>query len=121
MKIRLLFCSILISSVFQGIDGQIEYSLKDCIDIGLERNYSILVARNSETISKNNYTLGNAGYLPTLDINSRYSGTINNTTQNLKDGSQNITNNSHTTTANAGATLGWTIFDGFNVRQHIKN
>ncbi len=120
MKIRFLFCSILICSFFQAGYGQIVYDLKYCISIGLDRNYSILVARNSEIISKNNYTLGNAGYLPTLDINSRYSGTLNNTSQNLTDGGRNITNNSHTTTANAGATLGWTIFDGFNVPTTYK-
>ena len=43
---------------------------KMCMDLkiasqsGLERNFSILIAKNDETISKNNYTLGNAGFLP---------------------------------------------------------
>lgn len=96
------------------------YGLNDCIGIGLERNFSLLVARNSETIAKNNYTIGNAGYLPTLDLSSRYSGTLNNTTQNLNDGSQNITNGANNTTANAGVTLGWTIFNGFNVQTTYK-
>lgn len=101
-------------------DAQVVYSLTDCISTGLERNFSILVARNSETISANNYTLGNAGYLPTLDISGRYGGTLNNSTQNLTDGSQTTTKGIYNTSANAGATLGWTIFNGFNVQTSYK-
>jgi len=120
MKIRLLTLSIFIILSLRQVDGQVEYGLKECIGIGLERNFSILVARNNETVSNNNYTLGNAGYLPSLDLSSRYSGTINNTTQNLAAGGQTVSNGVHNTTANAGLTLGWTIFNGFNVQTTYK-
>ena len=120
MKIRFLSLSIILLSALVPLKGQVVYGLKECISIGLEKNFSILVARNSETISNNNYSIGNAGYLPTLDLSSRYSGTLNNTTQNFTDGSQNITNGANNTTANAEVTLGWTIFDGFNVQTTYK-
>lgn len=120
MKVRFLSLSILLCSALISVEGQVVYGLKECISIGLERNFSILVARNSETISSNNYTIGNAGYLPTLDLNSHYSGTLNNTTQNLAAGGQTVTNGMHNTSANAGATLGWTIFNGFNVQTTYK-
>ena len=117
---RLLTLSIFIVLTLKQVDGQVVYGLKDCIGIGLERNFSILVARNNETVSNNNYTPGNAGYLPTLDLSSRYSGTLNNTTQNLAAGGQTVSNGVHNTTANAGITLGWTIFNGFNVQTTYK-
>ena len=120
MKIRFLLLSILIISPFYSSDAQKVYGLNECISIGLERNFSILVARNSETITNNNYTIGNAGYLPTLDLTGRYSGTVNNTTQNLKDGSNTVSNNVNNTTASAGLSLGWTIFNGFNVQTTYK-
>jgi outer membrane protein TolC len=120
MKIRFLFLSLAILSFFSPVHAQKVYSLTDCIGIGLERNFSILVARNSETIASNNYTIGNAGYLPSLDLSSRYSGTINNTTQNLNDGTQNVSKGVNNTTANAGLSLGWTIFNGFNVQTTYK-
>jgi adhesin transport system outer membrane protein len=120
MKIKVLCLSFIIFTSYQVAESQKIYGLNECIAIGLEKNFSILVARNSETISKNNYSLGNAGYLPTLDLNSRYSGTLNNTSQNLTDGSQTSTRNVNNTTANAGATLGWTIFNGFNVQTTYK-
>jgi outer membrane protein TolC len=120
MKMRLLTLSIFIVLSLGPVDGQVVYGLRDCIGIGLERNFSILVARNNETVSSNNYTLGNAGYLPSLDLTSRYSGTLNNTTQNLAAGGQNVSNGVHNTTANAGVSLGWTIFNGFNVQTTYK-
>jgi outer membrane protein TolC len=116
MKIRFLYLSLAILIITSPGKAQKVYTLTDCIGTGLERNYSILVARNSETISNNNYTAGNAGYLPSLDLSSRYGGTVNNTTQNLTDGSQNVSKGVNNTTANAGLTLGWTIFSGFNVQ-----
>jgi adhesin transport system outer membrane protein len=115
ISIALIFFSFTIICNAQKV-----YSLTDCIGIGLERNFSILVARNSETITKNNFTLGNAGYLPSLDLTGRYSGTLNNTTTNLNDGTQNSSRNVNNTTSNAGASLGWTIFNGFNVQTTYK-
>lgn len=117
---RLIYLSLIIISFFSSANAQKVYGLKDCIGVGLERNFSILIARNSETISNNNYTIGNAGYLPTIDLSSRYNNSINNTTQNLTDGEQNVTNGSLNTTANAAATLGLTIFNGFNVQTTYK-
>lgn len=120
MKMRLLTFSIISFLNILIAEGQVVYGLKDCIGIGLEKNFSILVAKNSETVASNNFTLGNAGYLPSLDLSSRYSGTLNNTTQNLTAGGQTTSNGIYNTTANAGVTLGWTIFNGFNVQTTYK-
>jgi outer membrane protein, adhesin transport system len=120
MKILFLFLSLTFLLLNQNSDGQKVYGLNDCIGIGLDRNFSIRISKNSETISNNNYTRGNAGYLPSLDLTSRYNGTLNNTTQNLTAGGQNVSNGSYTTTANAGITLGLTIFSGFNVQTTYK-
>jgi len=120
MKIKYLSLSFLFLTFLSTGNSQVIYGLKDCINIGLENNFSLLVARNSETIAKNNYTLGNAGYLPSLDLSSRYSGTLNNITQNLTDGSQSVANGVYNTSANAGITLGLTIFNGFNIYTTYK-
>jgi outer membrane protein, adhesin transport system len=114
MKIRFLYLNILALLSMSPLQGQEIYGLKDCISIGLERNFSILIARNSETISKNNFSLGNAGFLPTIDLNGRHSGTLNNTTLNLTDGTQTISNGIFNTTTNGSIALGMTIFNGFS-------
>lgn len=99
---------------------QTVYNLNDCIRIGLERNFSLLIARNSETVSKNNFTLGNAGFLPSLDLTSRHNGSYNDVTRNMTDGTQTVANNDFNTTTSAGLSLGFTIFNGFNVQTTYK-
>lgn len=120
MKIRFLLLSLLIILPYYSSDAQKVYGLNECIGTGLERNFSLLVTRNSETISSNNYTIGNAGYLPSLDLTGRYTGTLNNTTVNLTDGSKTVSSNINNTTTNAGVALGWSIFSGFNVQTTYK-
>jgi len=93
--------------------GQKVYGLKDCISTGLERNFSILIAKNDETISKNNYTLGNAGFLPKIDLIGNSSGSVNNSTMNNTDGTKIISNGVFNTTTYGSAELGMTIFSGF--------
>jgi adhesin transport system outer membrane protein len=102
------------------IHSQELYNLNRCITTGLENNFSILIARNREEISTNNYSVGNAGFLPTLDLSSRYGGTVNNTTQALVAGGENVTRGVHNTSGNATATLGWTIFQGFSAHTNYK-
>ena len=93
--------------------GQKVYGLKDCISTGLERNFSILIAKNDETISKNNYTLGNSGFLPKIDLVGNSSGSVNNSTMNNTDGTRNVSNGVFNTITYGSAELGMTIFSGF--------
>ena len=60
------------------VKAQRIYSLKDCLEEGLQNNYSLRIVHNEEQISKNNATLGNAGYLPTLDFSAGYTGNLDN-------------------------------------------
>lgn len=105
-----LFTLLLILPSF----GQNVYGLKDCISIGLEKNFSILIARNNEQVSENNFTLGNAGFLPSLDLSGRHNGSLTNTTNNAVDGTSTTTTGVFNTQNNASAALGLTIFNGFN-------
>jgi adhesin transport system outer membrane protein len=120
MRFKYLSIIALLSLSNASGHGQKVYGLKDCISIGLENNFSILIARNSEIISKNNFTIGNAGLLPTVDLNGRHSGTLNNTTLNLTDGTQTISNGIFNTTTNGSVAVGMSIFNGFNAVTTFK-
>jgi len=120
MTMRKLHLSVFLLSLAAVLNGQPVYSLRECIDIGLERNFSILIARNNEAIAENNFTLGNAGFLPSFDVSGRYSGTLNNTNAVAADGQRTSSSGIHNTTATGSATLGWTIFNGFSVRTSYK-
>lgn len=112
---RLLPFSLLLVMTGTSAFPQKVYDIKDCIQTGLEKNYSLLITRNSEAIAKNNHTAGNAGFLPTLDLSSRHSGTLNDTRTNPGDTTGSFTDDVYNTASNAQLTLGLTIFDGFSV------
>ena len=97
-------------------DCQVVFDLKRCIEAGLQKNYDIRIMRNNQKISDNNLTVGNAGYLPSLDLTTGYSGSVNNTTQNLTNGEKNKNSDIHNQLLNAGVNLNWTVFDGFNIQ-----
>lgn len=92
------------------------FDLRRCIETGLEKNYSIRMIRNEQTISSNNATAGNAGYLPTVDMNGGFSAAINDTRNKLTDGTTEKTNGVNTETANVGLNVNWTVFDGFGIQ-----
>ena len=121
MKIKFLSFSFALFLLFSGVSGQeVIYDLNECIRIGLERNFSLLIARNSETIAKNNFTIGNAGFLPTLDLTSRHNGSLSDIKRNYTVGQQTISENEFNTGTSAGLSLGLTIFNGFSVQTTYK-
>lgn len=97
-------------------NSQVVFDLRRCIETGLQKNYDIRIMRNNQEISDNNLSVGNAGYLPSVDLTTGYSGSVNNTTQNLTNGEKNKNNGIHNQLLNAGVNLNWTIFDGFNIQ-----
>ena len=92
--------------------AQQHFTLKSCLEIGLEKNYSLRIVRNEEQTSKNNATLANAGYLPTLDLSAKYSGNLDDTESTTRStGEKTKTTGVFDQTINAGLNLNWTLFD----------
>ena len=114
---RKTIITIIVCCAAGNLLAQQHYTLRSCLETGLEKNYSIRMVRNEEQISKNNATLGNAGYLPTLDLSAGFNGNINDTeTQARSTGEKNKTTGVFDKTLNASLNLNWTIFDGFKIQ-----
>ena len=117
---RLIFTIQAIILCLTAADGQ-NLTLKKCLEIGLENNYSLRIARNEEQIARNNATLANAGYLPTIDINANYNASLNSSDAEVRStGETQEVRNSLDRTLNAGIGLSWTIFDGFKISTNYK-
>lgn len=115
MRRELIIGVFAVLAVFSA-KAQEVYNLKRCIETGLERNYSIRIIRNEQQISDNNATIGNAGYLPTMDMSGGFSGTVNNNNNRMTDGTTEKSNGITSETANVGLNVNWTVFDGFGIQ-----
>jgi outer membrane protein TolC len=113
---RIIVAILFILISFQNISSQEIYDLSQCVISGLENNFSLKIAKTQEQISGNNYTLGNAGYLPTITTTNRFGGNLNNTNQNLSDGTKTSTSGIHNNSGTANVNLDLTIFRGFQVQ-----
>lgn len=92
-------------------------TLKNCIERGLENNYSLRIVRNKQQIAENNSTWANAGLLPKVDLSAGYNGTLNNNeTTAREDGSTTKQSNITDHMLNAGIDVKWLIFDGFKMQ-----
>lgn len=100
-----LFCTHL-------LPAQDTLGLVDAISIGMENNYAIKIARNNVDIANNNYTLGNAGFLPTVDIIANRDFDVQDSELNFASGDNQIVNGARSNSFSAAALLNWTVFDG---------
>jgi outer membrane protein, adhesin transport system len=108
-----IFLFLLIST---NLKSQEIYDLSRCVTTGLEQNFAVKVARNREVIADNNYTRGNAGFLPSVTTTNSYGGNLTTTIQNMNDGSQRDSRNVHNTIGSSSVNFNMTLFDGFNVQ-----
>ncbi len=109
MKKLILTLSII--AVWYNGYSQSKLTFEEAVATALENNYGIKIARNTKAIADNNSTLGNAGFLPTLDINASINKAIVNGEQITSTETRPIENSVNQSEA-IGATLNWTIFDG---------
>ena len=112
-KLPLLFLVLLIS--IKTMTGQEILTLPDAIRIGLENNYSIIISKNNAQIAGNDNTLGNAGFLPEINLSATQNNTFNDTKQETFFFFFREIDNAKNRTFNTGAQLTWTLFDGLSM------
>ncbi|GAB3571345.1 TolC family protein [Spirosoma luteolum] len=90
-------------------------TLDKAIAQAVEANYQIRINRSQEQIARNNFTKGNAGYLPTLTGNLNSNGGLQSFRQTYLDGlrppqeASGIFNR----TSNVGVNANYVIFNGY--------
>jgi outer membrane protein TolC len=90
-------------------------SFSNCLEIGLERNYSLKMVRNTEQMARNDYKFGIMDMLPTIDARGTSSNSVIDSRQKMFSGDIRERDNAKTNSLNASVALNWTIFDGFGM------
>lgn len=92
--------------------GQDTLTLPEVIQIGLEENFNIRIARNNLKIAENNHTPGNAGFLPSLGAAGAVTQETQDTRLTFASGEEQNRAGAQSTNISASANIEWVIFDG---------
>ena len=60
-------------------------TLRQCLEKGLENNYSLRIVRNEQQMADNNANRANAGQLPTVSASAGYSGSHSSRSTTLRE------------------------------------
>ena len=128
MKIK-YFLILLFALFWRGVEAQDKLlSKEDAIALALENNYGIKVAKNQVEVAKNNKSVLNSGYLPTLTgtANANYSrddSVIEYPGQFNEDGSPRADleiNQAEAQRYNSAINTSYTLFDGMGRHYNFK-
>lgn len=108
------FHSVTTAVSFQAVHAQELLTLDEAVSIGLENNFGIRLAENQVEIAENDRSVGNAGFLPMIDLTA-------NRTERVEDsefqagGEARSTSGARSNNTNASLNFDWTIFDGLQM------
>lgn len=126
MKTNKLFIYIVLFFISANVlhannDSIYVKNLNDCIKIGLENNFSLLMVKNRQQVTENEATAANAGKLPTVSIVGSYGADLH-TTENQQRATGDITKNANAydDRFSIGLNVDWTIFNGFYFSTNYK-
>ena len=97
-----------------------ELTLRQCLEKGLENNYSLRIVRNDQQMADNNANRANAGQLPSVSASAGYSGSLNNRSTTSREGVTADDRNFLDHTLSAGINAEWMVFDGFKMQADYK-
>ena len=115
MKLTRYILWLVLLCFSQWAAAQETLTLEDAIRLALKNNYGIQIENNNSEIAKNNVNYGNAGFLPRLSGNLSTGGGKQTSTQTASTGVERTVNGAVNSNLSYGASLGWTIFDGFQM------
>ena len=95
-------------------------SKEKAVELTLENNYDIRITKNNLETAKNNKSIYNSGYLPTVTGNAGANYTNNDTDLEFQDGTINSVTGAESKSYNASVGLNYTLFNGFNRKNTFK-
>jgi outer membrane protein len=115
MKIRLSICLGLFLFLSNSVQSQEVLTVDDAIKIALEKNYSVLIVKGQQDITKAQNNFGNAGMSPTITLNANYNLANLNSYQEFATGATQEINGAKSKGMGASINMSWTVFDGLRM------
>lgn len=112
LKFFAAFCFLLISF---SVSAQQTLTFDDAVRQMLTSNFDIQIISNENRIASELNNIGNAGFLPSVDVNANYNRSVTNSNQEYFDGTDRDAVNAVNSGVTASAVLNWTLFDGFRM------
>lgn len=110
----LLACASLAAHT-QPDDKMPPLSMQEAIDMALQNNFNLRIARNNEDIARLENNWGNAGRLPVVNANAGYSYSSNNLRQKLVNGTIIERDGASFQNENANVSAQWRLYNGGRV------
>jgi len=88
--------------------------LDEAIQIGIENNFGVQIARNLLEQTENNKSVGNAGFLPTITASASRNERVEDS-EFEAGGESRSTSGARSTSENAAINAEWTVFDGLGM------
>ena len=120
MKRIKIFVAFYLFSVTFSVNAQQKLTFDDAVRQMLSHNFNIEIVKNETRVASELNTIGNAGFLPSIDVTANYNRNITNANQEYFDGTEREATNAVNAGVAASALLNWTLFDGFRMF-HQKN
>lgn len=111
---------ILMSVFVTSISAQKMLPVSEAIKLALENNYGIKIISNNQKIAKNNASILNSGYLPTISSTSNVTLSRDNIEAEFSNGESTNLNGASSSRYNASVNLNYTLFDGLGRYYNYK-
>jgi outer membrane protein TolC len=109
------FLILLATMGLQMAVGQGVLTFDEVVQITLANNYDIRISGNQSQIANNNNTVGNAGFLPTINAGADANRASRDSRLVFFSGQEVQAEGARSEALNAFVQLDWTVFDGFKM------
>ena len=119
MKSKIIFLYLLffVTSMFSQ---QKILTPGEAVSIALDNNYGIKLANKNLEAAKNNASVLNSGYLPTITGNAGAVYNVDNTEADFSNGNVTVLNGAESSRYNASVNLSYVLFDGLGRSYNYK-
>jgi outer membrane protein len=112
--------TLLLVCISIQVSSQDILTKKEALKTALENNYGVKIATNNAEVAKNNSSIYNSRYLPTISTTA--GANYNNSNQEIERQTGDITevNGAETKSYNASVNINYILFDGLNRKYNYK-